>query len=122
MANAYALILTNDDQNSADLRAQLIQAQWDCGVTTDLVKAWRFLSRHRATVIFVDYRNVAGIGLRVLQMLAENGIQAPVIYVSQSEDMPDSVQAMERGAFDVLARPVTQESLLRALGQIVLSV
>lgn len=47
--------------------------------------------------------------------MREHGVSLPVIYLSGHCDVPTSVQAMKRGAIDVLQKPAEAETLLQAI-------
>jgi FixJ family two-component response regulator len=55
------------------------------------------------------------MGLQAL--LAERDFDLPIIFLTGHGDIPMSVQAMKRGAFDFLTKPVDEEVLLTAVRQ-----
>jgi FixJ family two-component response regulator len=56
-------------------------------------------------------------GLALQQQLAERGYHLPVIFLTGHADVPMSVDAMKRGAFDFLVKPVEDTLLLTAVAR-----
>ena len=54
-------------------------------------------------------------GLELQQTLADRGAGWPIIFLTGRADVPMSVEAMKRGAFDFLTKPVHDETLLAAV-------
>jgi FixJ family two-component response regulator len=56
-------------------------------------------------------------GLELQRLLAEKGIDLPIVFLTAHGDIPMTVQAMKGGALDFLAKPVDDKTLLRAVRQ-----
>ena len=56
-------------------------------------------------------------GLALQQLLAERGSHMPVIFLTGRADVPTSVRAMKRGAFDFLTKPVDDSELFPAVAR-----
>jgi FixJ family two-component response regulator len=56
-------------------------------------------------------------GLALQQLLAERGSHMPVIFLTGRADVPTSVRAMKRGAFDFLTKPVDGDELFPAVAR-----
>src|SRR5256886_14133793 len=54
-------------------------------------------------------------GLQLQTALGEKGSILPIIFLSGHGDVSKSVQAMKRGAFDFLTKPVNAKNLLPAI-------
>jgi FixJ family two-component response regulator len=54
-------------------------------------------------------------GLQLQTTLGEKGCILPIIFLTGQGDVPKSVQAMKRGAFDFLSKPVKDKDLLTAV-------
>jgi FixJ family two-component response regulator len=54
-------------------------------------------------------------GLELQRVLAKTGSFLPIIFLSGTADIPQSVQAMKHGASDFLTKPVNDEDLLAAV-------
>ena len=56
-------------------------------------------------------------GLALQQLLAERGSHMPVIFLTGRADVPMTVRAMKRGAFDFLTKPVDGDELFPAVAR-----
>jgi FixJ family two-component response regulator len=55
-------------------------------------------------------------GIQLHRMLLDTGMKLPVIFLSGFGDIPTSVQAIKSGAVDFLPKPVSDDTLLHAIG------
>lgn len=65
--------------------------------------------------IVLDVRLPGASGLEFQRMLAQAGIQLPVIFISGYGDVPMSVKAMKSGAVEFLTKPLREQELLDAV-------
>jgi FixJ family two-component response regulator len=82
--------------------------------------AQEFLDRHDSAVpgcAILDLSMPSLDGLRLQQILAANGSQRPVIFLTGAGDIPASVRAMRAGAIDFLTKPARKEELLLAISR-----
>src|SRR5262249_42819595 len=80
--------------------------------------AQEFLQSKRADApgcIVLDVRLPGGSGLEFQRILAEAGIQLPVIFISGYGDISMSVRAMKSGAIEFLTKPLREQELLDAV-------
>jgi len=54
-------------------------------------------------------------GLQLQQWLQQSNSPLPVVFLTGHGNIPDTVQAMKKGAVDFLTKPVNQDDLFRAL-------
>jgi FixJ family two-component response regulator len=54
-------------------------------------------------------------GLEFQQLLAQRGLQIPIVFLTAHGDIPMSVRAVKAGASDFLTKPVNDADLLRAV-------
>jgi FixJ family two-component response regulator len=55
-------------------------------------------------------------GLELQEALAARGCARPIVFLTGQADVPSSVQAMKHGAMDFLTKPVSEDTLLEAVG------
>jgi FixJ family two-component response regulator len=67
--------------------------------------------------ILLDLRMSGLSGLELQDRLAELGRTLPIVFLTGHGDIPASVRAIKAGAEDFLAKPVSKEPLLAALGR-----
>jgi FixJ family two-component response regulator len=70
---------------------------------------------HDALVLDLDMPELSGLELQAA--LGSGGAVPPVIFLSGTADIPQSVKAMRQGAIDFLVKPFQQERLLEAVAR-----
>jgi|ERR1700733_3621425 FixJ family two-component response regulator len=79
-----------------------------------------FLNRKRTSdpsCLVLDVRLPQMSGLDFQRMLAELGMQIPVIFITAHGDIPMSVKALKSGAVEFLTKPFRDQDLLDAIQQ-----
>lgn len=66
----------------------------------------------RPDVVLCDLRLPGMDGLEVLSTITEESPETPVIIVSGANRMSDAIQALKRGAWDYIAKPITDLEIL----------
>ena len=69
-------------------------------------------------VLDVRMPELGGMGLQA--RLADKGVDLPIVFLTGHGDIPMSVRAMKKGAFDFLTKPVDEDVLLPAVRQALL--
>ena len=80
--------------------------------------AQEFLSRPRPLVpccLILDLSLPDLNGLELQEILARERAEMPIIFISGHGDIPTSVKAMKAGAIDFLAKPFSNDVLLRVI-------
>jgi FixJ family two-component response regulator len=65
--------------------------------------------------LVLDIRLPGGSGLEFQEVLAETGIQIPIVFLTGYGDIPMSVKAMKAGAIDFLTKPFRDQDMLDAV-------
>lgn len=81
----------------------------------DSREAVSFISRHRASLVLVDLRMPHVSGQEIIDRLAEENPDLPVIVVTGANDIDVVVDCMRRGAYDYLVKPVREERLVTSV-------
>lgn len=68
--------------------------------------------------LILDVHMPEASGLQLQHHLAESGIAKPIIFLTGHGDIPMTVQAMKAGAVDFLTKPVSDQTLLDAVGPV----
>ncbi|WP_240906602.1 response regulator transcription factor [Komagataeibacter xylinus] len=114
-ANGHVLVIDDD----ADIRASLdsLFRSADLRVTT-FGDPSEFLESQlppSPCCLVLDVRLRATDGLDFQKYLMESGANIPVIIITGHGDIPMTVKGMKAGAIDFLAKPFTEEAMLRAV-------
>jgi FixJ family two-component response regulator len=114
-----AQVLVVDDD--APVRSALGRLLGSCGyAVTTFHNAESLLAQHDPHAygcIILDVAMPGRDGLAVQQALEQRGNQMPIIFLSGQADVPMCAQAMRRGAFDFLTKPVDEAVLLAAVAR-----
>jgi FixJ family two-component response regulator len=70
---------------------------------------------HKPGCLVLDLIMPGFDGMELQRALARKGSVLPIIFLTGHGDIPQSVQAMKRGALDFLTKPVNDEQLLAAI-------
>lgn len=77
-----------------------------------------FLERHDTRApgcLVLDYAMPGLNGLELQEALTTKDSAIPIIFLTGYGDIPTSVRAMKRGAFDFLTKPVNDDDLIKAV-------
>ena len=110
--------MVDDD---ASVRAALSRLLGLCGyAVTTFQSAESLLEQHEAHAygcIILDMAMPGLNGLGLQQALQQRGNQMPIIFLTGQADVPMCAQAMRRGAFDFLTKPVDDTVLFATVAR-----
>ena len=110
------VLLVDDDADVRDALARLLRsAGWKI---EQYASADEFLAqptRHKVGCIVLDVSMPGMSGPELHAWMRDHQVSLPVIFLSGNCDVPISVQAMKRGAFDFLEKPADADVLLQAV-------
>jgi signal transduction histidine kinase len=109
-----SVVLTIDDDQS--VRESLANYLEDFGYAVlqaeDGQRGLDVLGTHRPDLILVDLRMPRMDGLQVLARVREIAPEIPIMVVSGAGDIRDVVEALRRGAWDYLVKPIQDMNIL----------
>jgi len=110
-------ILIVDDEPSIRevFQAVLEEEGYDANTAADFFEAKDFLTNHPCDVVLADIILPRKNGLALLQRVREIDEDIPVIMITGDPDVSTAAEAVRHGAYDYIAKPVTQEALLHAV-------
>jgi two-component system nitrogen regulation response regulator GlnG len=114
MTTAAARVLIADDEESLRwvLEKGLRQAGYDVTAVPDGDSALRAFAEAPFDLVFLDIRMPGTDGLTVLAKLRELAGDAHVVVMTAHGTMETAIQAMQRGAYDYLAKPFDLDEVL----------
>lgn len=108
------VVLTIDDDQF--VRESLANFLEDFGYTVlqagDGLQGLELLAAHHPDLILVDLRMPRMDGLQVLAKVQEVAPEIPIMVVSGAGDIRDVVEALRRGAWDYLVKPIQDMNIL----------
>jgi two-component system nitrogen regulation response regulator GlnG len=123
VADDSSLILVVDDDAAVcwALEQALTAHGWRVHVSADAAAARRAIRRHHPDLVITDVRMPGESGLDLLAALHTEHPELPVVVSTAHGTMETAVEAVRRGAFDYLPKPLdlerTIELVRRALGE-----
>ena len=115
MADDAVVLLIDDDEAVRGAFRHVLQKAGFTVIEADDGDSGLALCAERTPgVVFVDLRMPRMDGLAVLNAMKERHPDTPVVVISGHGTMNDAVEALHRGAWDFVSKPVENELLIRA--------
>ncbi|HYM80812.1 MAG TPA: sigma-54 dependent transcriptional regulator [Candidatus Limnocylindria bacterium] len=112
------VLVVDDDANiRATLRGVLEDEGHAVAEASDGAQAMKVLEERRFDAVLLDVKMPVMNGLEALDVIREVAPHTGVIMVSGEGTVATAVQALKRGAFDFIEKPVDPEQLLSVLAQ-----
>ncbi len=108
--------VVDDDEAVRDSMGMLLESAdlpYRCFASAD-----SFLEEHdnsQRGCLVLDIRMPGMTGIDLQKELTEPGSSLPIIFITGHGDVPMAVEAMRRGAFDFLRKPINEESFLERI-------
>jgi FixJ family two-component response regulator len=71
----------------------------------------------RPSCLVVDLRMPGLNGLELQELMRQQGLQLPIIFISGHADVGSGIQAMKRGAVDFLEKPLSSKDLIACISR-----
>jgi PAS domain S-box-containing protein len=110
-ARARILVIDDDVVTTAILERGLTLAGYECAAAADGPRGLAELRQHDYDVVLTDLEMPGLDGFAVLADLREADFDTVPLVLTGHGDVPRAVEAMRRGAFDFLTKPVDFEVL-----------
>jgi DNA-binding NtrC family response regulator len=111
VSTARILVVDDDDSLRRVMKMQLEEAGYVVTLAADGADACRLLQSQEFHLIITDLRMPTG-GLELLSFLQREGMQTTVIVVTAFGTVETAVEAMRRGAYDYVTKPLDFDALL----------
>lgn len=118
MSDGQTVFLVDDE---ADVRASLSMLIRSIGLEVEAFDSPQaYLEAYdpeRRGCLVLDMRMPGMSGLQLQEKLANMGLHPPIVMISGHGEIPNAVQAVQRGAVDFLQKPVSDQLLLDRIQQ-----
>lgn len=106
------VLVVDDDKNTREsLAACLKDDGYEPVLAEDGAKAIRIMREEIIDVVVSDVRMEKGSGFDVLDFVRKSSPETAVIMITAFGDIPSAVDAVKRGAYDYLTKPIDIEKL-----------
>ncbi|MEK6249515.1 MAG: response regulator, partial [Planctomycetales bacterium] len=107
-----SLLLVDDDQNVLQSTAGWLRDQgYQVDEAPSLIAAITAIDKHRYDAVVADIRLEDGDGFQLLDHCQTNHSEISVIFMTGYGTMDTAIEAIRRGAFDFLTKPLLDEEL-----------
>lgn len=115
------ILIVDDDDLTQKLISRLLENRgYRVTIAGDGIEALLCLGKEEFGLILSDINMPNLDGFKLLEMVGQKGIKAPVIFMTSSLDPKDEAMGFKLGAMDYIKKPIQKEILLlrveRALG------
>lgn len=117
MAEPLKVMIVDDDRVICELLREFFGVSGDYKVFTaeDGYKALELLNKIELDCIFVDYMMPGMTGLQLLEKVKGHNNSIPVVIMTGCPSYDATVEAMDKGACDVLTKPFKLEQIRMVL-------
>lgn len=119
MSDASLVLIVEDDASvSWALEQALRSSDYAVKVAADAKAARRQIKRERPDVVLTDVRMPGESGLDLLSDLQKQYPSLPVVVMTAHGTMETAIEAVKRGAFDYLIKPLDLNKVCAVLGRV----
>ena len=101
-----SILLADDERGTREVLAKFLRMQYDVTLAEDGVIALNLLERNNYDLVLSDIRMPGADGLAILQKTLEKDPAPPCILFTAYGSIETAVDAMRKGAFDFVTKPV----------------
>ena len=111
--DANSILIVDDDPELRNLMKDILEDQsFQVTVARDGKEALSFLDNHDFPVVLTDLRMKGMDGAELLEEIVKHHPASTVIMMTAFGTVESAVEAMKRGAFDYLTKPIKTDELL----------
>ena len=106
-----SVLVVDDERHTREGLHQALEDNYDCAVASNADEAFNLMDEQAFDVIVTDLRMPGKSGLKVIDRALTLPTKPIVIMMTAYGNIDTAVEAMKRGAFDFLTKPVNLEKL-----------
>lgn len=106
-----SLLIVDDEKNTREGLSAVLEDDYDVYLASDAEEAFRVLESEPMDVVLTDLRMAGKSGMSVIDRALKLSPQPLCIMMTAYGDVPTAVEAMRRGAYDFLTKPLNLEQL-----------
>jgi FixJ family two-component response regulator len=119
LENLCTVLMVEDDDTVRDSMRRILNSTgyrvFDYSHPADFLAVLHAVERVTPAVILLDMRLPEIPGVAIQDKLIEKGIQTPVVFISGQSSVTQAVEAIQKGAYQFLVKPVGRDALLKVV-------
>lgn len=108
---AHTILIVDDEKNTREGIELALEDQYDVFVAASADQAFRLMEAERFDLVLTDLRMAGKSGMRVIEHAMQLPNKPVCIMMTAYGSVETAVEAMRRGAYDFLIKPVSLEKL-----------
>lgn len=108
---ASSILIVDDERHTREGLAQILEDHYEISIAEDAEQAFNLMESEIFDLILTDLRMPGVSGLKVIDKALALKNRPPVIMMTAYGNVESAVEAMKRGAYDFLPKPVNVEKL-----------
>lgn len=105
------VLIVDDERHTREGLQQMLEDQYDVYLAENADQAFTLMASETFDLVLTDLRMPGKSGLKVIDKALALKNRPPVIMMTAYGNVPSAVEAMKRGAYDFLTKPVNLEKL-----------
>ncbi len=107
----HSILIVDDEKHTRDGLALALENEFEIFQAADAEEAFRLLEAETFAVVLTDLRMAGKSGLKVIEKALQMPYRPVCIMMTAYGNVETAVEAMKRGAYDFLTKPVSLEKL-----------
>lgn len=108
----YPVLVVDDEEDLRDLiELTLLKMDLEVETASGVMAARKKLANNAYSLVLTDMRMPDGTGLDVVEFINDKGLDVPIAVVTAYGNADNAVEALKRGAFDYIQKPITLAQL-----------
>ena len=105
------VLIVDDERHTREGLQQVLEEDYDIYLAENADQAFNLMESESFDIILTDLKMPGKSGLKVIDKALALANRPPVIMMTAYGDVPSAVEAMKRGAYEFLTKPVNIEQL-----------
>jgi len=106
-----SILIVDDEKHTRDGLAAALEGEYEVFQAADAEEAFRLLDAEHFAVVLTDLRMAGKSGLKVIEKAMQMPYHPVCLMMTAYGNVETAVEAMKRGAYDFLTKPVSLEKL-----------
>lgn len=107
----YSILIVDDERNTRSVLERFLRGKYDVTLAEDGLRALNILKKNNFDLLLTDLRMPGADGMQVLQAALKKNPPPTCIVFTAYGSIENAVEAMKKGAFDFVTKPINFDRL-----------